>query len=973
MRTPTLLAVVVLASGLSAPASAQALSLAPGPEGFNVEAVTDEGLIANQAGMHPYSLTATVNFEKAVTSPFTDGDVRDLHLELPQGLVENATVPGSCSAGQFQTPRNSPFQQSASGESCPIESQVGTVQVRSSLGLTRTFGVFNLIPVPGAAAQLGFSPYGRPIILTARLHGSEGEYNLSLDAENVSQQFDLYGLTLTLWGNPWLVGHDGERGNCLNELDPGEPFGVEGQLEGEPPGSPPDEYKPGTCSIGDPKALPPKAYLTLPPSCEPMTFTLAATSWQQSEAVERSVQTQPLQGCDLSPFEPNALVQLNTDRASSPSGLTFSLEVDQLRLLVNYSPTGRLLPKVRAPSPAKKATVALPEGVTVNPSVGAGLGVCTPGQYGAETASSPVGAGCPNASKIGDFTVESPLFEKPIEGEIFLAAPFENPFDSLIAIYLVAKSPERGVLVKVSGELQADPSTGRLTATFDNLPQLPYSALRIHFREGQRSPLASPASCGTFSSETEFVSWRDPALTRRVSSAIPIGAGVGGGPCPVGPVPFAPIAKGGTGNSNAGSYSPLYLRLTRNDSEQEITSYSATFPPGLLGKIAGIPYCPDAAIEAAGTRSGVAERDNPSCPAASLIGRTYSGYGVGSVLSYAPGNLYLAGPYRGSSFSVVAIDSALVGPFDLGVVVVRSAIRVDPRNAQVSIDATGTDPIPHIIDGIPIHLRDIRAYLDRPEFTLNPTSCASFALASSLNGSGVRFGDPADDSLATATAPFQASNCSALGFKPRLSLSLKGGTRRGSYPSLRAELRPRRGDANVASAQVSLPPSVFLAQEHVGTVCTRVQEAREACPSRSVYGWARAFTPLLSEPLEGPVFVRSSDNPLPDLVASMRGGGIGIRVDVVGRIDSHKGGLRGTFTDLPDAPISRFVMSLEGGRHGLLVSAADLCARRQAATARFVGQAKLGVLWHPRLKSGCPKKARKHGRRRGHGKRRASR
>ncbi len=522
MRGRTVAFITVVVVLLVTPTASQAFSLLPGAEGFSVEALTESGLSANQAAMHPYSLTAELNFELAGSGPFTDGDVRDLHLDLPQGLLANPTVVGKCSATQFRTPRNSPFQFSASGESCPLASQVGVVQVRSSLGPSRTFGVFNLVPVPGAAAQLGFSPFGRPIILTSHLHGSEGEYNFSLDAQEISQDFNLQGLTLTLWGNPWLVGHDNERGNCLNEVDPGQPFGSEATLEPEPqtPSTPP--YQAGTCSIGDPKAEPPNAYLTLPPSCIPMKFALSATSWQHSESVSRTVQTSALQGCDLSPFEPTSLVQMNTERAASPAGLTFSLLVDQLRLLVNYTPTGRLLSGVRAPSPARKATVTLPEGVTINPSVGAGLGVCTPAQYAVETASSPPGAGCPNESKIGDFTVKSPLFEQAIEGALFLAAPFDNPFGSLIAIYLVAKSPERGILVKVSGELQADPLTGRLTATFDKLPQLPYSDLLIHFREGQRSPLATPSSCGTFPSDTEFVAWRDPALTNHASTAVPI-------------------------------------------------------------------------------------------------------------------------------------------------------------------------------------------------------------------------------------------------------------------------------------------------------------------------------------------------------------------------------------------------------------------------------------------------------------------
>jgi hypothetical protein len=959
-RLPTFFLAALLALLALAPVARASFGFLPGAEGFDVEALDEEGRVANQAGAHPYSLAVKLGFKLKGEGPFTDGDVEDLHLDLPPGLLQNPTVPGLCSAGQFQTPRVSPFQESASGESCPQASQVGVVQVRSSLGPPRTFGVFNLVPTPGTAAQLGFAPYGRPIVLTTEIHGSEGTYNLSLNAAGITQHFDLYGLTLTLWGNPWLVGHDRERGNCLNEVDPAAYFGEDAELEPEGNHDPMVHFKPGTCSIGDPKAYFPNAYLTLPPSCDPMLFTLSVSSWQQPGTVSRTLEA-PLRDCAFSPFEPAPLLQLNNERASSPSGVSFGLSVDQHRLLVNYTPTGRLLPDVRAPSPARKAAVALPEGVSINPSVGAGLGVCAPAQYGAETASSPPGAGCPEDSKIGEFTVTSPIFEAPITGAMFLAAPHDNPFGSLIAIYLVAKDPERGVLVKVAGELKADPSTGRLTASFDDLPQLPYSELRMNFREGQRSPLATPPACGTFFADAVFTAWRDPSLTKSGSVPVTVTSGVGGGPCPSGLAPFDPQAKGGTMNARAGAYSPFYLRLDRQDTEQEIVSYSATFPTGLLGNVVGIPYCSDAAIEASLHRTGVQERDNPSCPASTQIGRTTAGYGLGSVLTYAPGRLYLAGPYRGSSFSVVAIDSALVGPFDLGVIVVRSAIRIDPVTTQASIDATGTDPIPHIIDGIPIHLRDIRAYLDRPRFTLNPTSCEPSAVSSALNGAGQLFGAQADDTLATATSSFQAFDCGSLGFRPKVSLKLKGGTHRGKHPALRVVVKPRPGDANIAQAAVTLPPSLFLEQSHIKTICTRAQFASHNCPKESIYGHVVAYTPLLEEPMRGDAILRSSDHILPDLVFALKGHGI--EVDVAGRIDAVNGGLRGTFPEVPDAPVSKFELRLGAGKHSLLaVAGRNLCASEQLADSRFVGHANRGWISKPEVEVTCAKKkkAKRH-------------
>jgi hypothetical protein len=908
---------------LGAGAASAAFGFLPGSEGFRAEALSEGGVPATQAGSHPTALRMSVGFKAGPN--FTEDDVRDLSLELPPGLIENPSAVAACSQAAFHTQRNSPFEKSRSGEDCPDRSQVGVATITSSQGggETRSFGIFNVEPPPGAPSELGFSPYGAPITFIPAVRQAQGEYGLTLRSRNVTQLFDIKRLELVIWGNPWSVLHDAQRGDCLNEGEAA--FGW------------------AKCSIGPPRTNLATAYLTLPTSCEgPLTFSASASSWQGGATVSQGASAPALEGCNALTFTPKPAGRLTDPRASSPSGYDFEIAQDT---------SGILDPTRLAPSAVRKAVVQLPEGVTINPSVGAGLGVCTPSQFEAETPSSPPGAGCPNESKIGDFRVKSPLFSETVEGSLFLAAPFQNPFNSLIAVYLVAKAPERGILVKVSGNLQTDPGSGHLTASFDRLPQLPYSSLIVHFREGQRSPLASPGACGTFSTGVDLTAWRDASLIRHTDSPAQITAGVGGGPCPQGTPPFAPTALAGSINSNAGSYSPFYLRLARTDAEQEITHYSAQLPPGLLGKIANISYCPDAAIDAAKGRSGVAELQRPDCPAASLIGHTYSGYGLGSVLSYAPGNLYLAGPYNGSSFSVVAVDSALVGPFDLGVVIVRSAVKVDPQTAQVSIDSAGSDPIPHIIDGIPIHLRDVRVYIDRPDFALNPTSCNRFSVASTLNGSGAVFSDPADDSTANAIYNYQAFNCSSLAFKPRIGLTLKGGTKRSDKPTLRVTYTPRPGDANLSSAQVTLPPSLFLAQNHIKTVCTKQQFAREACPAGSIYGKATAYTPLLEAPLTGPVYLRSSNNLLPDLVFALRGRGL--HIDLAGKIDSVKGGLRGSFEGLPDAPVSKFVLVMNGGKRSIIEVAANLCKGKQLATTRFVGQSNQGLKGHPEVKSQC--------------------
>jgi hypothetical protein len=936
---------VVVAMGLLLTAAPAQASL--GISEFKVEAIDEGGVPDLQAGSHPWELTTSVAFNLEPGGAFTEGDPRDLHLEAPPGLIENPAAIAQCAATQFQTPRSSPFEASRSGESCPDKSQLGVATLETSLG-TRSFGLYNLVPPPGVPSQIGFAPYGIPVTLTPHIRQAGGEYGITLDLRNLTQSFDLRRLELTVWGTPWNITHNTERGNCLNEADAGDPW--------------------GKCSVGRPAHNPAEAYLTLPPSCNgPPTTTLAADSWQQpgsylpdgepdlsdpAWATASAAAPRSQVGCDLLPFSPAAKGFLSSDRAASAAGYDLEFEISE---------AGLTDPLLIAPSQPRKAVVALPPGVSVNPSVAAGLGVCAPSQYAAETASSPPGAGCPNASKIGTFTVQSPLYAEPVAGSLFLAAPHENPFGSLLALYIVAKAPSRGIIVKVAGSLEADPASGGLTATFEGLPQLPYTHFDVHFREGRRSPLLSPPSCGAYATQIALTPWLEDGPTVQISSPQQIAHGPEGTACPSGTPPFHPGATAGEIGPSAGTYSPFYLHLTRGDTEAEITSYSAQLPPGLLANLSDVSFCPDAAIEAAKHTSGVFQEAHPSCPASSQIGHTYTGYGVGSVLAYAPGGLYLAGPFHGAPLSIVAIDAATVGPFDLGTIVIRSAIDIDPHTAQVTVDSAASDPIPHILDGIPLHLRDIRVYIDRPGFTLNPTSCEPFSVVSALTGTYAPFTNPRAE---TASVPvrFQDSGCSALGFSPRFSLKLAGGTRRGQFPSLRATYRPRPGQANVASAAVTMPRTEFLAQEHIGTVCTKPHLEAETCPKGSAYGKATAITPLLAEPMRGPVYlVTGFGHKLPDLVAVIHG--LGVRIVLDGRIDTKKGGLRGTFSGLPDAPVTTFTLKLFGGRHGVLANERNLCAAPQLAAARFLSQGNRGFEARPQIATDCRKKARHH---RGH-------
>jgi hypothetical protein len=930
-----------------------------GTSGFSVRAIAEGGGGASSPGSHPYALSLSVGlnqggeFEDQPGAVFPDGDLRNLRIEAPPGLIVNPSVVARCTFAQFDAPRSSPFETSRSGESCPDKSQVGTVEVQTSLegGQSRRFGLFNLEPAPGVPAQLGFSPFGSPVVLNEGLRPNpDGSYALTLEAANVPQALDFRGLSVVLWGTPWGASHNSERGSCLNEAEPSFPW--------------------AKCSVGEPKDAPPAAYLTMPHKCSgPLSFAVTATSWQQPAQVSASALNRnagdtvvEMGSCTGFAFNPKPVGQLNDVKASSPSGYSFQLTVDN----TNFTD-----PAQRAPAPIKKATVALPDGVTINPSVGAGLSACAPAQYAAETATSVQGAGCPNASKLGNFTVRSSLFPELLGGGVYLASPYDNPFGSLLSVYLVAKLPGRGALVKVAGRIDPNPANGNLVASFDNLPQLPYTELNLTFRTGQRAFLITPPACGAAVTTTDLLPWAGGGSVH-ATTATTIKTGIGGGACPVGQPPFNPSVVAGGVNSNVNSYTPYFVHIARQDTEAEITSYSLVLPKGITGKLAGIPFCPEAAIAAARANRGFAEVAAPSCPAASEVGHTLSGYGVGSSLTYATGRVYLAGPYNGQPLSLVTINPATVGPFDLGTVVVRSAFAVDSRTAQLQIDSKASDPIPHILGGIPLHLRDIRIYMDRPEFTHNPSSCEASALTSTLGGSGASFATAADDTTATSSKHFQLLNCLTLGFKPKLGVRLRGPSRRGAYPELRATFAARGPqDSNLKEITVALPHSLFLAQSHIRAICTRAQFNADSCPANSVYGSAVAHTPLFDQPLRGNVYLRSSSHKLPDLVASLHSGAIHIVLE--GEIGPTKqGGIQAFFADLPDEPLDKFVMTLNGGKQGLLQNSANICAFPPEATVKALGQNNLGAQFSSVLRGQCGKKGKKakkrisgHERRRG--------
>jgi len=912
-------------SGAHASAAAP---LPPAADGFDVRVWAEDGTTATRAGSHPYAVRLNLGLDQGSG----EAHLRGLRLALPPGLLVDPATAAQCAVNVFATPRSSPFETSLAGEDCQARSQIGTVEAEAGSGEVRRFGLFNLAPLDGAFARFGTAPFGTPIVFDVHLLSDEdGSLQFVLESSQIPSSLALPGLVITFWGTPWDASHNRERGDCLNEAEPSFPW--------------------SKCSaVGEPTSSPPIALLTLPTGCAgSLPFGATVETWSgatvSEEALNRDAggEAAPVAGCETLHFEPDVFGALTTKKVTTPSGYEFRL---------THGDDGFVNPRLRAEPRAKKAVVQLPEGVTLNPSLAAGLEGCTPAQFAAESTTA---QGCPNSSKIGAFNLTLPFYKGSIDGAVYLAEPHRNPFGSLLAVYLVAKAADRGILVKVRGKLTPDPADGTLSASFEGLSQLPYRQLRIVFRSGQRAPLVSPPACGTATSRIELLPWAPDALRREVEVDSALEAGVEGAPCPTGTPPFAPRAIAGGVNSNANSYTPYFVHLSRTDPEQEITSYSLVLPEGVTGKLAGVPFCPDAAIAAARERDGFDEAAQPSCPLASQVGRTVTGYGVGPSLAYAEGRVYLAGPYHGSPLSLVTINPATVGPFDLGTIVVRSAFDLDPATAQLRIDSRASDPIPHILNGVVLHLRDIRVYLDRPEFTHNPTSCEPSQLESTLTGSGASFGDPADDTTATATDRFQLLNCRSLGFRPKLGLRLLGASRRGGYPALRATFAARGArDSNLARIEVEMPHQLFLAQNHIRAVCTRPQFDAERCPPGSVYGTAVAHTPLLDAPLRGNVYLRSSAGRLPDLVADLRSGSI--RIVLQGEIGpSKKGGIRTFFDDLPDAPIERFTLLMQGGRRGLFTNSVNVCARPPRAAVKALGQNDVGAIFTTKLRGRCHK------------------
>jgi hypothetical protein len=893
---------------------------------------TPEQFFEQAAGHPPKGFTQfIVKHEPPGETPVDE--LKTVRVDLPVGLSVNPGATPQCPLATFE----------ASPATCPAGSAVGKSFITAALlgiatPLPEAPTVYNIVPPEGEPARFGFNLLGNNVYLRADVDWS-GDYHEGFTIDVPETPF----ASLPLFENGVVLKNrlvfDGRSGDGTFITTPSTCLG---------PAEAPFQHVYSTWLLAASVSEEEEPGYEFPADANPPFESRIPPGTSPKE-------------CDTIPFEPSVAVDPQTEETDSPSGA--SVEVD----LPHQTKSGGTTQET---SHLRTATVALPAGMGLNPSAANGLEACSDEQFGKGTRN-PVA--CPAGSQIGTVSVDTPpLPEGPIGGNVYLGRQLSRDPTSgqEYRIFVDVESKRYGLSVRLIGNTKADPQTGQLTTTFADNPQVPFSSFTLDFNDGPRAPLTSPSTCGPHETTSQMTPWSTaegsvPAGEEGGPSDEPpaeptdeftLGEAPGGGECAeaLGARPFSPGFGAHDANPQGGAFSPFSVDVARIDGDQELKGVDVKLPPGLTAKLAGVRYCPEDAIAAAAANSGAAEAANPSCPASSLVGSAEVATGSGPEPFHIAGKAFLAGPYHGAPLSLAVVTPATAGPFDLGSVVVRVALFVDPSTAQVSAIS---DPIPHVFGGALLDIRSVAVTLDRKQFSLNPTNCSPMTVDAVLHGGGSDPLNPSAFSSFPASAPFQVQGCDRLGFKPKLFMRVFGGTRRGKSPKLRATLIARSGDANIARSAVTLPRPFFLRQSSLAKVCTRVQFAAHECPAKSIYGFATAESPLLDAPLKGPVYLRSSDNLLPDVVAALRGQ---VEIDLDGRIDQVKGRMRTTFDVVPDVPVSKFSLTVRGGRKGLLENSTDLCARKYKVIAKFTAQNGKKANQKPKLRAPCKKKKRRH-------------
>jgi hypothetical protein len=916
-----------------------------GVEAFSIIPEEEGGEVDTRAGSHPLQLTATINLNQTADPLKPPALARNLQFKLPPGLVGNATSVPQCSEVNFTD-----VAEGGVGDECPGNTAIGvasvTIDEPNNFKLV-TFPVplFNLVPAKGEPARFGFEVAHATVTLTTSVR-TGADYGVTVSVNNITQLTNFLAATTTFWGVPGDPIHDQSRGwGCLD----GNAFLVENSpCEGSTQTNPPPFLTLPTSCAG--RFNPIVEGLSWPNRAAPNGASLARQEYLLGDSFGRAL---GITGCNQLPFDPAIEVAPDVQSASTPTGLKVDVRVPQE---VSENPTGL------SSSSVKDIAVTFPQGVSVNPASADGLEACSeslvgftgfeefnresePGSKTALFTPTQASPFCPTASKIGTVRIKVPIIAHPLEGALYLAAQNANPFQTLLAMYIVAEDKDSGVLVKLPGKVTLNEQTGQLTSTFENSPQAPLEDAEIHLFGGSRAPLSTPSHCGAFTTTAVFRPWSgaSPATS---TSTFDVTSGPNGGSCPGASLPFSPTLTGGTTNISAGAFSPLTTTIGREDGNQDIQSVKLHMPAGLEGILKGVALCPEAQANAG------------TCGPESEIGKTIVSVGLGGdPFSVTGGKVYLTEKYQGAPFGLSIVNPAVAGPFDLGKVIVRAKIEVDPHTAELTIT---TGEIPHILDGIPLQIKHVNVTIDRFGFTFNPTNCDPFALTGTISSD--------EGASPPVSAPFQVTNCAVLKFTPKFTVSTSGRTSKANGASLVTKLAEPPGalgtQANITKVKVELPKQLPSRLTTLQKACTAAQfETNPAgCPAASFIGHATVHTPLLPVPLTGPaIFVSHGGEAFPSLIIVLQG--YGVTVDLVGTTFISKAGVTSTtFKTVPDVPFNTFELTLPQGKFSALASnlpataKGSFCGQKLVMPTEFVAQN--GLVIHkntPVSATGCPK------------------
>jgi hypothetical protein len=829
------------------------------------------GVSDSLAAGHPHSMTTSLDVTSGVapTNRFEAGttnaveDVKDVMVDLPVGLVGNPQAVGECPIADlvgFSTTSN-----------CPRDSQVGVVTFNQQGGFEsnqQDIPLYSMEPARGFPAELGFEFAEHPAILYVSAVGVGAGVHVRASANVFAASIlGFQGAGVTLFGDP-------------KEQDGGVPLGEAFFINPSQCTGSPLITTLNVDSWENPAPSPP---LTPSGSADYGALDLSNPAWKSA-----TTSTPAVEGCDLLTFEPTLSFRPESqeeEAAGEPAGYETNLAI----------PQGQITnPNLPATPDLKKAVLTLPEGAVVNPSAANGLEACSPSEIDLASNTPPT---CPDASKIGTVQAKTPLLKNTLPGSIYLAEQDNNPFGTLLALYLVVDDPVTGVVVKIPGEVKPGPATGRLTVTFDNNPQVPIEDVKVSLTKGPRAQLINPNACGTYATSTALTPWSapqsGPPFVSDTSFAISQGCH---GP------QFSPAFTAGTLNSQAGAFSPFTLTFSRTDQDQGLSGVTVQTPPGFAGVIKGVPECPEPQAQAG------------TCEAGSLIGHTTAGAGAGPDPFYVGGNVYLTGPYKGAPFGLSIVVPAIAGPFNLGNVIVRAAIEVNSTTAQITVVS---DPLPTILQGIPLDVRTVNVTIDRPGFTFNPTNCTPSTVNATLTST--------QGASAAVSSPFQATGCASLPFKPLFTASTQAKTSKANGASLVVKIAQKPGEANIHKAILQFPLALPARLTTLQKACTAAQFSANpaGCPAASVIGTAKVITPILNVPVVGPAFLVSHGGAaFPDvefvLQANERGGNVTVILD--GATDIKKGITYSKFETAPDVPITSFETTVPQGPFSVLAT-----------------------------------------------------